>query len=63
MKGDDEVMKVKLVFDAQFCGRIEETVDIPDDASEEEIKALFPKVLGMEFDDSCFWKIEEDASD
>lgn len=56
-------MKVRLIFDAQFCGCIEETVDVPDDASEEEIKALFPKTIGIEFDDSCDWEIEESGAE
>lgn len=46
-------MKVKLVFDAQFCGRMESIVKVPDDATEEDIKELFPSELGLEYDKNC----------
>ena len=46
-------MKVKLVFDAQFCGRMESVVDVPDDATEEDIQKLFPSELGLEYDENC----------
>ena len=46
-------MKVRLVFDAQFCGRMESVIDVPDDATEEDIKKLFPSELGLEYDENC----------
>jgi hypothetical protein len=48
-------MKIKLIFDAQFVGRDEVFLDVPDDITDEEIKALFPKHLGMDFDENCYW--------
>lgn len=48
-------MKIKLIFDAQFVGREEVTVDVPDNISDEDIKELFPKHLGIEYDQNCFW--------
>lgn len=47
--------KVKLVFHAQFCGYLEEVVTVDDDATDEEIKARFQDVLGMKFDDNCYF--------
>ena len=46
-------MRIKLVFDAQFCGRMESIVNIPDDTTEEHIKNLFPAELGIEYDENC----------
>lgn len=49
------LMKIKLIFDAQFVGRDEVFLDVPDDITDEEIRALFPKHLGMDFDENCYW--------
>lgn len=49
------LMKIKLIFDAQFVGRDEVVLDVPDDITDEEIKALFSKHLGMDFDENCYW--------
>lgn len=51
-------MRVKLVFDAQFCGRMESAVYVPDDATEEDIQKLFPSELGLEYDENCVAKME-----
>ena len=51
-------MTVRLIFDAQFCGRVEATTELPDDASEEEIRESFSEILGIDFDDNCSWVIE-----
>lgn len=51
-------MKVTLVFDAQFCGRMEATVELPEEVSDEEIKALFPERLGIDFDENCYWTVD-----
>lgn len=48
-------MKIKLIFNAQFVGHEEVTVDVPDDISDEEIKELFPKYLWMEYNENCYW--------
>ena len=48
-------MKIKLIFDAQFVGQDEVVLDVPDDITDEEIKALFLKHLGIDFDDNCYW--------
>ena len=48
-------MKIKLIFDAQFVGREEVTVEVPDNISDEEIKELFPKYLWVEYDENCSW--------
>lgn len=50
-------MKVKMCFDAQFCGHAEVLVDVQDEISDHEIRALFPKELGIEFDENCFYEI------
>ena len=50
-------MKVKLVFDAQFCGYAEEIIEAPNDATEAFIKAQFDKYLGLPYDDNCYYQI------
>ena len=49
-------MKLKLIFNAQFVGRNEVTVDVHDDITDEEIKKLFSKYLGIEYDENCYWE-------
>ena len=51
-------MKIKLIFDAQFVGREETVVDVPDNIPDEEIKKLFYSYLGVQFDENCHWEIE-----
>ncbi|MDF2950460.1 MAG: hypothetical protein K0S18_43 [Anaerocolumna sp.] len=46
-------MKVKFIFDAQFYSYMEEIVDLQDNLSESDIKAMFPIVLGIEYNDNC----------
>lgn len=48
-------MKIKLIFDAQFVGREEVTVEVPDTISDEDIKKLFPEYIGIEYDENCSW--------
>ena len=48
-------MKIKLIFNAQFVGHEEVTIDVPDDISDEEIKELFPKYMWMDYDENCYW--------
>ncbi len=48
-------IKIKLIFNAQFVGRDEAIVDVPDDITDEEIKELFPKYLWMDYDENCMW--------
>lgn len=47
------MIKVKIVWDAQFCGRLEETIDVPDETTVDDIAEMFPKYLGVEFDKNC----------
>ena len=51
-------MTVRLIFDAQFCGRVEATTELPDDASEKDIKESFSEILGIDFDENCSWVVE-----
>lgn len=48
-------MKVLLGFNAQFCGMYEEVVDCVERATDKEIKALFPAIMGLPFDDNCYF--------
>jgi hypothetical protein len=48
-------MKVLLGFAAQFCGTCEEVVNCVEQATDEEIKALFPAIIGLPFDDNCYF--------
>lgn len=52
-------MKITLIFNAQFVGRDEVTVEVEDNLTEEEIKKLFPKYLWMDYDENCYWVLEE----
>ena len=49
-------MKVMLGFSAQFCGTVETVVECVDTASDDEIKALFPALIGLPFDDNCYFE-------
>ena len=53
------MMKVKFGFDAQFCGRFHEIVDLPDNTTEDKIIAMFPEILGLPFDNNCYYEILE----
>lgn len=50
-------MKVKLIFDAQFVGRLEEIVDVPDELVRDDVRSLFPAKLGVVYDDNCSFEI------
>lgn len=50
-------MKVRLIFDGWFCRRAEEAVSMPDTVIEEDIKALFPDVFGLRYDENCSYEI------
>ena len=57
-------MKVTFVFDAQFCGRAEQVKYLPNETTDEQIKAMFKDVLGMDYDSSCsFEKVPEANKD
>ena len=47
-------MKVKLIFDAQFCGYAENIVELPDDCIIEEV---FEEHMGIPFDHNCDYEI------
>lgn len=49
-------MKIKLIFDAQFVGRDEVTVEVPDNITDVEIKKLFPQYLQLNYDENCSWE-------
>lgn len=50
-------MKVCFVFDAQFCGYFEKTVELPDGSSTEEIEAAFEEHMGISMDNNCYYQI------
>lgn len=54
-----KLKKVTLIFDSQFCERQELPVRVPEYKSEDDIKSLFPELLGVEFDENCHYIIEE----
>lgn len=54
------MLKVKLIFDAQFCGHEEVEVNMPDNATEEDIQSQFKPVLGITYDENCFYEIMKD---
>ena len=49
-------MRLRLIFDAQFCGREEKIVDVDESITEDEIKLLFQKYFGISYDDNCYWE-------
>ena len=56
----DEVKKmlVKLIFDAQFCGKHTWIVNVPNNSTANYIKnVVFPKETGIEFDENCDYEI------
>lgn len=55
----ENTKKVKLMFDAQFCGYAERIIEVPAEADEDYIKSLFPEEMGIPFDDNCFFEILE----
>ena len=50
-------MFVKLIFNAQFCGYMEETILMSDNATEEDIKAKFSEHLDIAYDENCSYEI------
>jgi len=50
-------MNVKLIFDAQFIGRVEYIADIQSNYSDDDIKSLFPIYIGVNFDNNCSYEI------
>ena len=55
----ENTKKVKLMFDAQFCGYAEGIIEVHAEADEDYIKSLFPEEMGIPFDDNCFFEILE----
>lgn len=53
-------MKIKLIFDAQFCGYAEKIIDVPKDYNDEDIKRIFEKEMGLKFDCNCYYEIIEE---
>lgn len=52
-------MKIKLIFDSQFVGRLGKTVEIQSNISEEDIKSLFLIYLEVPYDENCTYEIIE----
>lgn len=50
-------MKIKLIFEAQFVGKLEKTVEVQSNISEEDIKSLFMIYLEVPYDDNCIYEI------
>lgn len=50
-------MKILLGFDTQFCGKSETVIEAPNYLSKKEIKELFKKEMGIEFDENCYYEI------
>lgn len=50
-------MQIKLIFDMKFCGKKEEIVNVPINITEREIKKLFPRYIGVEYNDACSYEI------
>lgn len=56
-------MKVKFCFDAQFVGHDEVVLDLPDNTRLSDIVSMFPGVLGLKFDDNCWFVVYTDIVD
>ena len=50
-------MRIKLVFNAQFCGKVEKIVESDHDLTKQEIEDLFEPTLGVKFDVNCYYNI------
>jgi hypothetical protein len=50
-------MKVLFGFAAQFIGQANNIVDLPNDATPQQIEGLFEEILGLPYDDNCYYKI------
>jgi hypothetical protein len=50
-------MKVLFGFAAQFIGQGNNIIDLPDGTTHEQIEELFEKILGLPYDDNCYYKI------
>ena len=53
-------MKVIFGFDNQFIDKYVTEKYLPDDTTHKQIIELFPIILGLEFNNDCFYRIEED---
>lgn len=54
--------KVHFIYDAQFCGRQEIIKDIPSEEvyADNLVEQLFPKVMGITFDNNCSIYVPDD---
>lgn len=50
------MVRVKLIFDAQFCGYVEMVVGLPD-ADQATIEKAFIDHMGILMDDNCDYEI------
>lgn len=53
-------MKVLFGFAAQFIGQVSNIVNLPDDTTPQQIEGLFEKILGLPYDNNCYYKILEE---
>jgi hypothetical protein len=51
-------MKIKLIFNAQFVGKIEKIVFV-DSFNENDLEKLFFKYIGVFYDENCAYEIME----
>lgn len=50
-------MKVIFGFDNQFIGKYEIEKYLPNDTTREQIIKLFPTILGINFNEDCYYRI------
>ena len=50
-------MLIKLTYEVESCGKIEKIVNAPDNSSKGDIKKLFVKHIGIEYDENCYWEV------
>lgn len=53
-------MKVLFGFAAQFVGQVSNIVDLPDGIETQQIEKLFEEILGLPYDDNCYYEILEE---
>ena len=48
--------KIKLIVNMQSAGCVERIVEIPYPTTMRKIKELFPKYIGVQYDEDCDWE-------
>jgi len=54
-------MKIKFIFDTQFCGYAEQIIELQSNVSDEDIKSMFPIVMDLEYDENCSYEIVQEG--